>query len=416
MKTNNREGDFVSRLRGEVSSWRDDGIIDAATENQILARYPAGTAPGLDEGRLNRLVLILSVAGGLIVGLGVMLIVASNWEEMARLTKVVLLLSTLLAVQGAGFWLRYRSGIPRVAAGVILVGPLVYGAAVFLVGQAYHGPINEPYLYLLWGLGSIPIAYAADSRPTLILSALVLIAWYGSLLGRWDVDVISGPSTLAFFALGATILWAGEAHEFDERTRPFAPVLTGTGLIVSMFVIFMLTHVEIWRGIDDPDEAASFGNEPTAFAVSLGVLMAGAAALITVGLWLRGDSRVVVAQAVGTVGAFLFMAVLFLTTPFSNGAPYAVIFNGLAVAMIVWAVVVGLWSQREAFVNIGLVFAGLLILARYIDVSFTLFDSALVFIGGGLVLIGAAYGLERARKLLLALGSPERPGEEGQAA
>ncbi len=415
MKTDDREGDFIVRLRGEVSSWREEGIIDTATETQILSRYPA-TAPGPDEGRLNRLVLILSVAGGLIVGLGFILAVASNWTEAARLTKVVLLLTALMAVQGAGFWLRYRRQMPRVAAGVVLIGPLVYGAAVFLVGQAYHVPINEPYLYLLWGLGSIPIAYVADSRPTLILSALVLIAWYASLLGRWDVEVISGPSALAFFALGATILWAGEAHEFDDRTRLFAPVLATTGLIVSMFVIFMLTHVEIWRGIDDPDEAASFGNEPTAFGISLGVLVAGAATLIAFGLWRRRDSRVMAAQAVGTVGAFSFTAVLFLTTPFSDGAPYAVIFNGLAVAIIVWAVVVGLWSQRETFVNTGLVFAGLLILARYLDLSFTLFDRSLVFIGGGLVLIGAAYGLERARKLLLALGSTQRPGERGHPA
>jgi hypothetical protein len=178
----------------------------------------------------------------------------------------------------------------------------------------------------------------------------------------------------------------------------------------------MLTHVEIWRGIDDPDEAASFGNEPTAFGISLGVLVAGAATLIAFGLWRRRDSRVMAAQAVGTVGAFSFTAVLFLTTPFSDGAPYAVIFNGLAVAIIVWAVVVGLWSQRETFVNTGLVFAGLLILARYLDLSFTLFDRSLVFIGGGLVLIGAAYGLERARKLLLALGSTQRPGERGHPA
>ena len=144
--------------------------------------------------------------------------------------------------------------------------------------------------------------------------------------------------------------------------------------------------------------------------------MVSAVTLIAAGLWRRRDSRVVVAQAVGTVGAFSFMAVLFLTTPFSDGAPYAVMFNGLALAMIVWAVVVGLWSQREAFVNTGLAFAGLLILARYLDLSFTLFDRSLVFIGGGLVLIGAAYGLERARKLLLALGSTEPPREEGHPA
>ncbi|MDP7619202.1 MAG: DUF2157 domain-containing protein [Dehalococcoidia bacterium] len=416
MKTDGKDDDFLERLRGEVSSWHDERIIDAATETRILSRYRVGRAPRQDEGRLNRLVLILSVAGGLLAGLGVMLTVASNWTEMARLTKVTLLLTTLLAVQGGGFWLRYRRGMPSVAAGVVLMVSLIFGGAVFLAGQAYHVPANEPYLYLLWGLGSIPIAYAAGSRPTLILSTLVLIAWYVSLLGRWDVDFISGPSTLALFALGAMILWAGETQGSAERTRPFAPVLTTTGLIVSMFLIFMLAHVEIWRGIDDPDDAASFGNEPTAFALSLGVIVVSAVTLIAAGLWRRRDSRVVVAQAVGTVGAFSFMAVMFLTTPFSDGASYAIMFNGLAVAMIVWAVVVGLWSQREAFVNTGLAFAGLLILARYLDLSFTLFDRSLVFIGGGLVLIGAAYGLERARKLLLAPGSTEPPGEEGHPA
>jgi hypothetical protein len=78
------------------------------------------------------------------------------------------------------------------------------------------------------------------------------------------------------------------------------------------------------------------------------------------------------------------------------------LFNVLVAAGALWAIVVGLGTDRDGFVNTALVFVGLLILARYFDFSFRLFDRSLVFIGAGVVLLVTALGLDRLRRRLTA--------------
>lgn len=61
----------------------------------------------------------------------------------------------------------------------------------------------------------------------------------------------------------------------------------------------------------------------------------------------------------------------------------------------------GVWSRREAFVNIGLGYFVLLVFSRYFDMFFSLFDRSLVFVGaGGLLLLGG-YVLKQSRRRLL---------------
>jgi hypothetical protein len=84
-----------------------------------------------------------------------------------------------------------------------------------------------------------------------------------------------------------------------------------------------------------------------------------------------------------------------------GGFSYPILFNVLLAAAILGAVLVGLATNRNAFVNTGLVFFGLLVLARYFDFSFTLFDRSVVFIGAGILLLVTSYGLARLQRRLV---------------
>ena len=124
--------------------------------------------------------------GALLVGLGLILFVGSNWDQIDRPFRAVLLLGILVAVYGVGYWLKYRRGDhPRIGAAVIFLGSRVFGAHVFLIGQTYHVQANDPNLVAFWAVGVFPIAYVAVSRPSLYLGILAALGWYGLQLNEW---------------------------------------------------------------------------------------------------------------------------------------------------------------------------------------------------------------------------------------
>ena len=75
---------FLDRLTEEVRQWRDDGTITDEQARAILDRYPSGRSgvPGrLAQGRL---VQALAIVGAVLVGLGVILFFAANWDGIPR--------------------------------------------------------------------------------------------------------------------------------------------------------------------------------------------------------------------------------------------------------------------------------------------------------------------------------------------
>lgn len=110
------------------------------------------------------------------------------------------------------------------------------------------------------------------------------------------------------------------------------------------------------------------------------------------------------AQGAGVIAVGL-SSLLVVFHPFQYPAQYGIAFNVALVIAILWAVIVGLWSRRESFINIGELFFVLLVFGRYFDFSFRLLDDpSLVFIGAGLLLLlllGSGYALEWYRRRLL---------------
>ena len=79
------------------------GIIDETTATAILA-YQAkkkNTAP-------NRLGLVLSVLGAGLIGLGIMLIIAHNWDNFSRLVKTFLAFIPMIIGQAVCGYTLYR--------------------------------------------------------------------------------------------------------------------------------------------------------------------------------------------------------------------------------------------------------------------------------------------------------------------
>ena len=76
--------------------------------------------------------------------------------------------------------------------------------------------------------------------------------------------------------------------------------------------------------------------------------------------------------------------------PFDSPGAYALAFNLILLAAVLWGVGLGIWTHQEPLINLSLLFFALQVMARYFDFFFSLFDRSLVFIGAGALFSSAA--------------------------
>lgn len=392
-------------LQGEVEAWWREGLVSATVARALLARYGLALPEGeVGQARRGRLATILGGLGAVLVGLGTLLFVASNWTAMDRPLKLGLLVGAMVASYLIAFLLREHSH-PRIGAAMAFLGMLVYGASIFLVGQTYHLRVGDPLLFFLAAIGLLPIAYVTSSRPALLVCVLGVLAWYTALIvdwgafGRWGT-----PHALvgvAYLAWGVALFSAAEIQSLLAWTRPFTLVTRLVGVTLIWLVLFILSFKDLWATIGWQSMEAS--TEPFGlFTASVIALLALAAVATAAALRLSAWSTPALLQAGGVTGIVAITAILIVLHPFPSAEPYAIVINTLAVGVVLWAAVLGVTTGRESLINAGLVLFATLAFARYVDFAWMLFDRSLVFVGAGVMLLVGGFVLERSRRLLIA--------------
>ncbi|WP_187260837.1 DUF2157 domain-containing protein [Pontibacter beigongshangensis] len=135
------------------------GVITQETADRIRAYYTAGA--GKPQ---NRLLLVSGILGALLIGLGIILIIAHNWDDLNRSAKTALAFLPLLIGQLLGGYTllkKQASVVWREAAATFLF--LSVGATISLVSQVYHIPGNLSSFLLTWMLLGLPLVYILAS-------------------------------------------------------------------------------------------------------------------------------------------------------------------------------------------------------------------------------------------------------------
>ena len=173
---------FRSQLRQEAEVWRTEGIINDSQHEQLAQRYQFNT---LDTSSRNLFVMVLIGLGCILIGLGIITYVASNWQELSKSFKVLLLLSLFVSVNTTGFyiWRKLRESSQRLGNGLLILGALILGANMALMGQIYQ--VNNPFyeLMLAWGIGVLAMAYSL--RLTSLSLLAILLIW----IGQWGFTI-----------------------------------------------------------------------------------------------------------------------------------------------------------------------------------------------------------------------------------
>lgn len=407
------------------------GIISEALSEQIRVYYVQRS-----QQSPNRLVLVFGMLGALLVGLGIVLIIAHNWDEFSRVTKLFFaLLPLVLAQLICAFTLLRKpdSRLWRESGAVFLF--FAISASISIVSQVYHIPGNMAAFLFIWMWLSIPIIYVMRSA---MVSLLVIggVTWYACILSYFDYPTeiawyywVMVAAIVPFFialmrkgrgnffhfhtwflALSIIIalgmfnqadsffmfvgymslfsLWimVGETGWFGQAKIAGNAFLV-TGSLGSAILLLLFSFRFIWTEIAREPVQIDDG-----FLVSVIVsFLAGAMLVYSVGR--RGMMAV-------NPNSYLFLIFILL---FAVGRFQPGLVQWLTNALVLIMAVLTTWRGAERdnifLLNYGLVIMTALILCRFFDTDLSFVVRGVLFVAVGLSFFVANYWVLRRRKL-----------------
>lgn len=409
----------------EVREWIREGVIEPAQGEAILARYGTGLADGENT---SFGYYVLTALATLFVGLALILIVSHNWDEIPRLTRMIVLCTITLVANLQGMRLLLGG---RDKAGVLWLffGSICYGATIMLIAQIYHLGEHFPDGIFYWTLGVFPLIFITRSRLNGLFCLVLATTWMMveagtgffpisyplfAFAGIWLAWVRKDSALLFMGSLAGIIIWfnyllawiGGELQKFhvivdqipanisiglllsgcawwlmrrpEKPLRDYGQVLHLWVLRGGIILLLVLSFEETWREL--VREVYRFG-----FFAPLLVTLGGA-----VGFWLT--------KASGPNASMPLLAnILFFTLAFvwiQLGNVHA---DWLAIATNLMLVITGIWLIRRGiddrashFFYTGVGVLLLTALLRYFDLIGDYIGGAVLFMIAAAVLFGAA--------------------------
>lgn len=168
------ERDRVEWLEAEIPKWVKRGLVHVGLASLLYRNYglqaPSSPVPEKkkDPGRLIRVVLSL---GAILVGLGLILFIASNWQRIPSAVKILGSMTVTLTALHAAYRLKYvKENESRLASALFTIALFGIGSVVILIAQIYHVQADSYLLPAVWGGLCVPVGVFLRFRPGLYLA------------------------------------------------------------------------------------------------------------------------------------------------------------------------------------------------------------------------------------------------------
>jgi uncharacterized membrane protein len=307
---------------------------------------------------------------------GIVLFLATNWEELPRAARTLVLIAGP-TMGYAGGYLAYDHGVPRVGHALTVLGALLVGPSLFLFNDLFSLGVAGEWLFLAWTVFALPTGHALSSRPGTGLGIATLAGVVVALSSPADPFPAVG-------LLGVLVLAVGRA---GSGRVPWTYRVGGVALTVGTLLAMTLLDGQF----------AWFELPP------LPVLVATAVGALAGGGWLHytGEREAVEWTAI-------VLAALTLSTTVAVFAPETVpkllAFSSVHVAGLAALVATGYLGYRSrSRVLIDLAaLGGLLQTLSFVEATVvTALSGAIALVVAGLILLTAGVALERGRRSLV---------------
>jgi uncharacterized membrane protein len=413
-------------LYQELPTLVSSGTVPAEVADRIRKHYGEPDAQG--SGR-HWLITLFAIIGAALIGGGIILLLAHNWEELSRPVRAGISLAPLLLTQALAAWVlwaRNESTAWREGVGTSLT--LAIGSSIALIAQTYNLGGTFPDFMFAWTLLALPVAYLLRATLPSLLYLVGVTIWSGSVMDEgakslwfWPLVGLAlpylwmtarenryHPRPLLFCwvlsitaAIGAgfgahrlldefswwmalygglfAVWWLVGSRWYGEATsvwqRPFQ-IVGGLGLWVMSLV---LTFSDPWDEISRHVWWGHLEHTPAEWLTAL------AWPVVAIGLWVAAWRRREVSELLlGAMPVFAVLGQALAVHEMEVAA--AVLFNVYVLVVAVTLIANGVKVQRLGIINAGMLLLSALILCRF-------FDADLGFVARGIafILIGTGF-------------------------
>lgn len=224
---------------GEVLSLARQGVLgDAAALRALQVAQRSPTAQAWPQS----LATLMAAASGVLLVVGVICIVAYNWQVMGRWARFGLAQLVILAVFAAALWagLGSRLGKGLLTGAIGLIGPLLA-----LFGQTYQTGADTYELFKLWAILATPWVLASRFAGAWLLWLAIIetaVVFYITAFNLFSVLFFGFvPPWLGacLFNAAALLVWEWAAYHCEwlqGRLGPRVIALVLVGLLTAMTV------------------------------------------------------------------------------------------------------------------------------------------------------------------------------------
>lgn len=408
-----------SKLKNDLSELIENEVISSEIAHRISDYYETKT-----NNQSNPLFTIFGILGSALVGLGIILILAHNWDDFSRSIKTVFAFFPLVLGQIVSGYsiLKKKSQAWKESSGTFLF--FAIGASIALVSQVYNIPGDLSSYLLTWIVLGLPLIYVLNSKAVAML-VIGFSTYYACEVG-YSYGYNSDSPWLYFLLLLATIPFYVKALQKSVKKNSTAIlnwlyaisliIVLGTfietdwslgfvmyamlfglyynlgqlsvfknhqlrrnsyvviGSLGSVVILMILSFNMIWVEIER--EIIDFNSQEMMISASLFLLA------VTLLIYTRLQRTQV------KFNAFQYVFVLFLIVfaVGSRNAEFGTIATNIIILIFgVFAVKLGAETSRFSILNYGLLIISIAIVCRFFDtdMSFVLRGALFVAVGLG---------------------------------
>ena len=163
----------------QIKKWLAEGKISEEQASIMIADNSAAQK----EKSGNRFLSVISVLGSIFLGIGIIWIIASNWDGISDILKLIILIGSTVSLIYIGYKIGFKKkNFPKTGHSLILLGAILFGASIVLINQIYNIEANGSFLIFLWLIGILPLVYIFQSSLITFLSCIVFCLWFNAIL------------------------------------------------------------------------------------------------------------------------------------------------------------------------------------------------------------------------------------------
>lgn len=348
-------------LKQELDFYRNSDIITQTQEENILRLY--------EVKKKTSFVSIILVIGSILIGLGILSFIASNWVEMGKSLKLIIILFSFIGVNFVSF--KLTQNYPKTSKSLIYLGVLIFGSGIFLIGQMFNFGGHFTTAFLLWAVGILPMSVLFRDKAIFAFSNVLTLVYINGYFNLED------KIPIAIFLIIPALYYLNKYFDYSKLITFFA------NLIVINTILFFAVKSEL--------ESAY----TCLLIFAVGVIMY----FIPISLN-KNIFEIQGTLLLGITGLLLTIPRVWYSLFRDFNETGTMVVDGGRLVSIVFAVIFVIFlislTRRENI--IALLFICMTILKFYFDTAYNFMPKSLFFIIGGISLLGFGYFIERTRK------------------